>query len=102
MGKGKGAKVRLYTAFNGSAVLAAVSTLRSGLRVRLGRFMGIRLGRPVLVYSKSNSFKCPSWVQRHRTQAGSIKNRAKEVRSLLQLARRPSLKVFFSRLFYTA
>ena len=49
MGKGKGAKVRRYSAGRGQAPIAALSSARGGLRRRLRRFMATRLGSPVSI-----------------------------------------------------
>lgn len=100
MGKGKGAKVRLYTAFRGGVTLAALSALRAGLQVRLRRFISIRLGRPTLLLQPTAVI--PGWVQRHRTQVRLLRARAREVKMLLTLIRRPALRIFFNRLFRRA
>lgn len=102
MGKGKGAKVRLYTFFRGGSPIAAVSALRGGFQTRLKRFMSIRLGRPVTVYRPKLSLSSPVWSQRYRTQVNSLRQKAEEAKALLGFVRRPSLKFFFSRLFYVA
>lgn len=102
MGKGKGAKVRLYTALGGGCAVAAVSHLRAGFRTRLRRFVAIRLGRPVALLTPTPTATPVLWAQRHRTQTASTRHRAQEVKALLALIRRPGLKVFFSRLFRAA
>jgi len=102
MGKGKGAKVRFYTKIKHGAPLAAVSYIRDGFKRRLRRFVGIRLGRRVVFSEPRPQEGAVEWAQRHRTQTNFLRNRASEVKDLLTFVRKPSLKVFFSRLFRAA
>ena len=102
MGKCKGAKVRLYTYIKKMTPLAAVSSLRGGLQKRLRRFISIRLGRPIFLLTPLQAFVKVEWAYRHRTQVNFLRERAAEVKALLLYIRRPSLKVFFGRLFRAA
>lgn len=99
MGKGKGAKVRHYSLIGGSTSLASVSELRPGLKRKLKRFMGIRLGRKVFVLDPKRPTSKVEWSQAYRTQKDFLKARAGEVKTLLTFIRRPSIKLFFGRLF---
>lgn len=102
MGKGKGAKVRLYTMIGHSTALASVSSLRPGFKKKLKRFVGVRLGRRVSILEPSTGAFRVEWAQRHRTQTGFLRTRAAEIKALLTFIRRPSLKFFFGRLFRAA
>lgn len=103
MGKGKGAKVRRYTKNKGGAPLAAVSAMRPGLRTKVRRFMGTRLGCPVTVLDPDPGVERPPlWARQWRTQAELLKDRARELKGLLKLIRRPATKTFFARLFRLA
>jgi len=103
MGKGKGAKVRRYTKSKGGAPLAAVSAMRPGLRTKVRRFMGTRLGCPVTVLEPDLGVERPPlWARQWRTQAALLKDRARELKGLLKLTRRPATKIFFARLFRLA
>lgn len=99
MGKGKGAKVRRYSAGRGQAPIAALSSARGGLRRRLRRFMATRLGSPVSIVAPEGGGEAPLWVRQWRTQAALLKDRAREIKGLLKLIRRPLTKLFFARLF---
>ena len=101
MGKGKGAKVRCYTKGRGGGALAASSSMRIGMERRIRRFVGIRLGCPILVYHPTSAV-APLWVRQWRTQAALLRGRAKELKGLLKLVRRPLTKLFFARLFKIA
>jgi len=100
MGKGKGAKVRLYSYIKRNTPLAALTRLRPGLIKRLQRFVSIRLGRPVRVLNPL--FLTPEWAQRHRVQTAFLRTRATEVKALLTFIRRPAVKLFFNKLFRIA
>jgi hypothetical protein len=102
MGKGKGAKVRLYTKISHATPLAAISSLRSGFKKRLKRFASIRLGRRVSILEPLLGFKGVEWAQRHRTQTNFLRARAAEIKTLLGFIRRPSIKFFFGKLFRAA
>lgn len=82
--------------------LAAVARLRDGLKKRLQRFISIRLGRRVVTVTPPSVTSKVEWAQRHRTQINFLKGRAEEVKTLLTFIRKPSLKVFFGRLFRAA
>jgi hypothetical protein len=100
MGKGKGARVRRYSKGHGGAPLAAVSVMRAGVRTRVRRFMATRLGCPVIVVGPDPALASLAlWVRQWRAQAAVIRDRAIEIRGLIKLARRPSTKVFFAKLF---
>lgn len=101
MGKGKGAKVRCYSKGKGGAPLAAASSMRVGVERRIRRFVGIRLGCPILVHRPVEA-AAPLWVRQWRTQAALLRGRAKELKGLLKLVRRPLTKLFFARLFKIA
>lgn len=102
MGKGKGAKVRFYTKIGHGSPLAAVSAVRDGLKKRLKRFVGIRLGRRVALAEPTPQHSQVEWAQRHRTQTNFLKERAAEIKTLLTFVRKPALKFFFGRLFRAA
>ncbi len=102
MGKGKGARIRPYTFLRDSSTLASVSCLRTGFKRRLRRFISIRLGRPVLLFSPLAVAPKVEWAQYHRTQVNFLRARAYEIKALLVYIRRPTLKFFFSRLFKAA
>lgn len=102
MGKGKGAKVRLYTYFRGGSALASISSLRQGLQKKLKRFMSVRLGRPVIILKPSKENIRALWCQGHRTQPKYLRNRAREIKTILGFTRKPTLKFFFSKLFKLA
>lgn len=102
MGKGKGAKVRFYTKIKHGSPIAALSAIRDGLKKRLKRFVGIRLGRRVALAEPSQQLEAVEWAQRHRTQVNFLKERAAEIKTLLTFVRKPSLKLFFGRLFRAA
>lgn len=100
MGKGKGARVRRYSKSRGGSPVAAMSSGREGVRRRIRRFIGIRLGTPISVAEGAET--APFWVRQWRTQAALIKERARELKALLKLIRRPLTKLFFARLFRLA
>ena len=100
MGKGKGAKVRLYAYIKHNNTLAALTSLRPGLAKRLRRFIAIRLGRPVRILRPA--FTAVAWAQRHRIQTNFLRARAVEVKALLLYIRRPVVKLFFNKLFRIA
>lgn len=100
MGKGKGARVRRYSKGRGGSPVAAMSSGREGLRRRVKRFIGTRLGAPISVTGGDET--APFWVRQWRTQAALIKERARELKALLKLIRRPLTKLFFARLFRLA
>ena len=103
MGKGKGAKVRRYSKGRGQAPVAAMSYGREGLQRRVRRFVSIRLGCPVVVaVPEAGCPEAPFWVRQWRTQAALLKDRARELKALLKLVRRPLTKLFFARLFRLA
>jgi hypothetical protein len=102
MGKGKGAKVRFYTKISHATPLAAISSLRSGFKKKLKRFVSIRLGRRVSLFEPSVGLKKVEWAQRHRTQTNFLRARAAEIKTLLTFVRRPALKFFFGKLFRAA
>ena len=103
MGKGKGAKVRRYSKGRGQAPVAAMSYGREGLQRRVRRFMSTRLGCPVAVgVPEAGCPEAPLWVRQWRTQPSLLKGRARELRALLKLIRRPLTKLFFARLFRLA
>jgi hypothetical protein len=100
MGKGKGARVRRYSKGHGQGPVAAVSAMRAGVRTRVRRFIATRLGCPILVLEPSPALVAPPlWVRQWRTQAALLRARARELRGLLKLVRRPMTKLFFARLF---
>jgi hypothetical protein len=99
MGKGKGAKVRLYSFFKGGSTLAAVSSLRQGLQKKLRRFVAIRLGRPIFILKPLKESRRAPWSQRHRTQPKFLREKAVEIKTLLDFIRKPALRFFFNRLF---
>lgn len=103
MGKGKGAKVRHYSKGWGRAPLAAFSYLRDGLQRKVRRFATIRVGRPVLVLAPpGGAGALPLWARQWRTQTSLLRERAREIKSLLTFIRRPRAKFFFGRLFRVA
>lgn len=103
MGKGKGAKVRRYSKVLGRSVLAALSGVRDGLRRRVRRFIGIRLGRPLALLAPAcGETPAPAWARQWRTQARLLRDRAFELKDLLTLLRRPQTRRFFARLFRLA
>lgn len=99
MGKGKGAKVRLYSLINRQTAIAAVSRLRLGLQTRLKRFSTTRLGCPTFIATPNKGSTLVEWTQRHRIQTSFLRTRATEVKALLAFLRRPTIKIFFARLF---
>ena len=103
MGKGKGARVRRYSKGRGQTPVAAMSSGREGLQRRVRRFMATRLGCPIVVAAtEAGCPEAPLWVRQWRTQAALLKDRARELKALLKLVRRPLTKLFFARLFRLA